>query len=119
MTASPSNLALTLRSSTETCVSLNRLAQNLGRVVFREALQSYAEQYGFTIAELELAYSSQECPRCRYVDTRNRKQSKFSWRHCGHTAHADVNAARIMRIAQVNSPDVPAGQAVGSRFATP
>lgn len=73
---------------------LNRIVQNFGRTEFNKALAAYAEQYGFTVADVEPAYSSQECNRCHYVDARNRQNSKFVCRACGHTTHADVNAAR-------------------------
>ncbi len=40
------------------------------------------------------AYSSQECHGCHYVDRKNRpNQGTFHCRVCGHTAHADKNAA--------------------------
>jgi len=41
------------------------------------------------------AYTSQICPVCGVVDAKNRKtQAVFHCRHCGHEAHADVNAAQ-------------------------
>lgn len=73
---------------------MNRLVQNFGRTAFNKALAAFAEQYGFTVSDVEPAYSSQECNRCHYVDVRNRKASKFACRSCGHASHADVNAAR-------------------------
>ena len=40
------------------------------------------------------AYSSQECPRCHYVDRANRPNQKtFSCVVCGYSAHADHKAA--------------------------
>ncbi|MDA8154650.1 MAG: transposase [Acidithiobacillus sp.] len=41
------------------------------------------------------AYTSQICPVCGVVDAGNRKvQAVFHCLHCGHEAHADVNAAQ-------------------------
>ena len=73
---------------------MNRLVQNFGRRVFTQALEGYAEQYGFKILDVEPAYSSQRCGECGYVDARNRRRDVFRCLHCRHRAHADVNAAR-------------------------
>ena len=43
------------------------------------------------------AYSSQECPRCHYVDRANRpNQQTFCCVVCGFSAHADHKAARTL-----------------------
>jgi IS605 OrfB family transposase len=59
--------------------------------------------------------SSRTCSRCGYVDKRNRKsQAEFSCIRCGHTCHADLNAARNLATrALVTAPDLiasPSGQ---------
>jgi ribosomal protein L37AE/L43A len=49
---------------------------------------------GVQTIRVKSAYSSQECPVCHYVDRKNRPdQGTFHCRVCGHTAHADTNAA--------------------------
>ncbi|MGW1682396.1 zinc ribbon domain-containing protein [Saccharopolyspora sp. NPDC002376] len=41
------------------------------------------------------AYTSQACSVCRAVDPKSREsQARFRCTRCGHTEHADVNAAR-------------------------
>ncbi len=41
------------------------------------------------------AYTSQRCFECGHIEASNRKsQSEFLCKACGHTAHADVNAAK-------------------------
>ncbi|WP_235884315.1 transposase, partial [Saccharopolyspora elongata] len=41
------------------------------------------------------AYTSQTCAVCRAVDPESREsQAVFRCTQCGHTAHADVNAAK-------------------------
>jgi transposase len=89
--------------------------QNFGRAEFNKALACYAEQYGFTVADVEPAYSSQECNRCHYVDAKNRKESKFVCRSCGHTAHADVNAARNHALRACSVPGRSGEQRAGRR----
>jgi transposase len=49
---------------------------------------------GVLTTRVKSAYSSQECHMCHYVDRKNRpNQQTFCCRVCGHTAHADNNAA--------------------------
>lgn len=94
---------------------LNRIVQNFGRTEFNKALAAYAEQYGFTVADVEPAYSSQECNRCHYVDAKNRQGSKFVCRVCGHATHADVNAARNHALRACEAPGRSGEQLAGRR----
>lgn len=53
-----------------------------------------ATKRGMQATRVKSAYSSQECHVCQYVDRKNRpNQQTFCCRVCGHTAHADTNAA--------------------------
>ena len=78
----------------ELSLRMNRLVQNLGRRAFKDALKAYSEQYGFKISDVDSAFASRTCHRCGYVDKKNRNGIAFKCRYCGHTAHADGNAAR-------------------------
>lgn len=50
------------------------------------------------VVRINPAFTSQRCNDCGEVDRRSRKsQSVFRCTSCGHTAHADVNAARNIR----------------------
>jgi putative transposase len=74
---------------------LNRLLARCGRAVVRAKLQDLEERWGITHSEVNPAYSSQTCSSCGYVAKANRKsQALFVCGSCGHTIHADVNAAR-------------------------
>ncbi len=73
---------------------MNRLVQNFGRTVFREALAAKAEQWRVKVTEVNAAYTSQTCAACGYIDKLNRRGERFTCRHCGHTAQADANAAK-------------------------
>ncbi len=45
-------------------------------------------------AEVYARYTSQMCARCGYADPENRpRQAEFSCQKCGHSDHADLNAA--------------------------
>ncbi|MDR1868289.1 MAG: transposase, partial [Treponema sp.] len=42
-------------------------------------------------------YTSQKCNRCGTIDKKSRNKSRYVCKHCGHTDHADVNAAKNIR----------------------
>ena len=75
---------------------LNRIIQNCGRAVIKAKLADLTDRFGIAVTESNPAYTSQTCshPGCGYVDRRNRNGSAFRCRWCGHSMHADVNAAR-------------------------
>lgn len=53
-----------------------------------------AAKRGIRARKVKSAYSSQECHHCHYVARENRpNQQTFCCVVCGHTAHADLNAA--------------------------
>lgn len=77
---------------------LNRLLSIFGKAAIEAKLKALQETYGIVVEAENAAYSSQECEACGYVDKRNRQQqAAFACRWCGHTAHADVNAARVLK----------------------
>ena len=68
-------------------------AANLGHIPDQIAWN--ATKRGVAATRVKSAYSSQECHACHYVDRKNRPhQQTFCCRVCGHTAHADLNAAQ-------------------------
>lgn len=76
---------------------LNRIITNCGRAAFKAKLADLKERFGIEVAQINPAYTSQECEPCGFVDKRNRKsQSEFRCLHCGHTAHADVQGAKVI-----------------------
>ncbi|MGG5890649.1 zinc ribbon domain-containing protein [Falsiroseomonas sp. HC035] len=73
---------------------LNAILRNCGRSVIQSKLADLEQRFGITSTEVNPAYSSQTCNACGYVDARNRRsQSRFQCLWCGHTKHADLNAA--------------------------
>jgi transposase len=67
-------------------------ASNLAHVP--EQLAWGAAKRGVRARKVKSAYSSQECHRCQFVARQNRPtQQTFCCGVCGHTTHADVNAA--------------------------
>lgn len=61
-------------------------------VIYKAALA------GVAVVQVDPRNSSRECSRCCHTEKANRSsQSKFSCRSCGFTAHADLNAAVVIR----------------------
>jgi IS605 OrfB family transposase len=71
-----------------------------------------AKMRGIPVRLVDPRYTSQRCFACGHIEKANRKsQSQFSCCACGHTAHADVNAANNLAWAAVMQPIVGIGQA--------
>jgi putative transposase len=72
------------------------------------ALISYkARLAGVSVWLVDPAYTSQRCSACGHTERRNRKgQAEFCCVVCGHTAHADCNAALNISWAAVRPPIV-------------
>jgi putative transposase len=62
----------------------------------RQSVTNAAERRGLRIDEVNPAYTSQDCSRCGLRGIR--KRHAFTCPHCGHEAHADVNAAVNIRL---------------------
>jgi len=74
---------------------LNRSILDAGWGVFLAVLAAKAESAGRTLIAVNPANTSRTCPSCGHVAKENRvTQAEFVCVTCGHTAHADVNAAR-------------------------
>jgi IS605 OrfB family transposase len=65
------------------------------RQLMRQAAERKAQETGMVVAEVNPAYTSQTCSRCGLRGIRNRHT--FTCPSCGHSAHADVNAAVNIR----------------------
>ena len=74
----------------------------------REFVVYKAHRAGVPLLFVDPRNSSRTCHRCGYVDKKNRRsQADFSCLRCGHTAHADLNAARNLATrGAVTRPDL-------------
>ena len=75
----------------------------------RAFVEYKAKLAGVPVVVVDARNTSRTCTECGHCEKANRQsQSLFSCRACGHTAHADINAARnIARLgAAVNRPEV-------------
>jgi putative transposase len=74
---------------------LNRSILGKGWQKLELALNNAARYTGSQIVKVRAAYTSQMCSVCRNVDPGNRNSQAVFWcTTCGHTDHADVNAAK-------------------------
>jgi len=65
------------------------------RQLIRQAATNKAQELGMMVAEVNPAYTSHNCARCGLRGVR--KRHRFTCPSCGHTDHADVNAAVNIR----------------------
>ena len=74
---------------------LNKSILDQGWGMLKQMLGYKLQWAGGMLLLVDPAYTSQICPVCGVVDAGNRKvQAVFHCLHCGHEAHADVNAAQ-------------------------
>ena len=76
---------------------LNKAILDQGWGLFRRMLDYKQLWRGGVLIAVRPAYTSQTCAECGHVSPENRVvQAVFSCVACGHTDHADVNAARVI-----------------------
>lgn len=68
---------------------------------FLDILRYKAEGAGLEVIEVDPANTSRACSKCGWVEKANRNGLDFSCRHCGYSVHADLNAARNIRLRAV------------------
>lgn len=78
----------------------------------RDFISYKAQMHGVKVEYVDPRYTSQRCFHCGHTEKANRRsQSEFLCCACGHTSHADVNAAlNIAYWASVNAPIVASEQ---------
>lgn len=74
----------------------------------RQFVTYKAQRAGVPVVFVDPRNTSRTCSRCGFVEKRNRRsQAEFSCLRCGHTLHADLNAARNLATrAAVKRPDL-------------
>jgi len=76
---------------------LNRSINDAGWAQFISILDAKAEEAGRRMIRVNPQYTSQMCAECGHVDKGNRvSQAVFRCLICGHEAHADENAAKVI-----------------------
>ncbi|CAO3363141.1 RNA-guided endonuclease InsQ/TnpB family protein [Azospirillum melinis] len=90
---------------------LNRAILNNAWHQFETLLSYKIAERGGELRKVNPAYTSQCCAECGTIDKASREsQATFRCGHCGHTAHADTNAARnILRAGHSPRRGLPLG----------
>lgn len=86
---------------------LNRSILDQGWGGFRTMLGYKLAERGGMLVEVPAQYTSQTCSDCGVVDARSRSGQRFQCVACGHEAHADTNAAIVIK-RRAGSPVQPA-----------
>lgn len=97
---------------------LNRaiLAQGWGEL--RRQLVYKTAREGGRLVEAPAQLSSRTCAECSHVDEASREGRRFRCTACGHAAHADINAARVILARAVEGQE-DGGRAWSSRHGEP
>jgi putative transposase len=92
---------------------LNKSILDAGWATLLAMLTYKAEDAGRQLVAVNPRYTSQTCPLCGLVDVANRHGTAFQCIGCGHSDHADVNAAvNILRAGQALRLEREANRAV-------
>lgn len=87
---------------------LNRSILDKGWYRFESLLSYKLQERGGTLVKVSPAFTSQTCAECGYISKENREsQAVFECQSCGHTAHADLNAARNILRAGTRPQSAP------------
>jgi IS605 OrfB family transposase len=57
-----------------------------------------AEAVGKQVVKVDARYTSQKCSNCGMIDKKSRNKSKYCCSSCGHAEHADINAAKNIKM---------------------
>jgi putative transposase len=77
--------------------ALNRVMLDSGFGLLRQLIVAKAEEAARTVVEVDARFSSQECSRCGHIARESRRRRRFCCVGCGHSTHADANAALVIR----------------------
>ena len=76
---------------------LSRSIASAGWSQFASMLKYKLAWSGGSLLEVSAYYSSQTCSACGAVDAASRIAERFDCTECGHTDHADLNAAKVLK----------------------
>jgi transposase len=73
--------------------NVSKFLNYMNETLIRSKLIDTLQEHGVHLKEESSAYRSQRCSSCGYVDSKNRKNTDFSCKHCSFSADADYNAS--------------------------
>jgi len=75
----------------------NRLLSNWSFCQLESMIEYKCFVRGIAVEYVDPRYTSQKCSACKRTDKASRNKAIYSCIHCGHTEHADTNAAKNIR----------------------
>jgi ribosomal protein S27AE len=78
---------------------------NFHRSTLKERLEFKASVKGFDRKQVNPAYTSQTCPRCGFLDARNRSGERFQCLKCGYAGSSDRVGALNIKVRS-NDPEI-------------
>ncbi len=85
-----------LKNGASSKTGLNKVILDCGWGDLFSKIAWLATKSGKPVIAVDPKYSSQECPKCKHIDKKNRSCEKFICTNCGYTEHADTKASRIV-----------------------
>lgn len=85
-----------LKNGASAKTGLNKVILDCGWGDLFSKIAWLATKSGKPVIAVEPKYSSQECPKCKHIDKKNRRGEKFICTNCGYADHADTKASRIV-----------------------
>ncbi len=85
-----------LRNKASAKTGLNKVILDCGWGDLFNKIAWLATKSGKPVIAVDPKYSSQECPKCKHIDSKNRSGEKFICTNCGYTDHADTKASRTV-----------------------
>lgn len=82
---------------------LNSWLSNWPYFEFQYQLEYKCALNGISVEYVDPRYTSQKCSCCGVTDKKSRNRSRYHCLSCGHTDHADINAAKNIRDNYVRS----------------
>jgi len=79
-------------------VGLNRSIADASWYSLTQKINVVAAKSGVLVVKVAPQYTSQKCSHCGHVDKASRDGEKFICTNCGHFDHADLQAARNIRL---------------------
>ncbi|MGB3207180.1 MAG: transposase [Crinalium sp.] len=85
-----------LKNGASAKTGLNKVILDCGWGDLFNKIAWLATKSGKPVIAVDPKYSSQECPKCKHIDKKNRSGEKFICTNCNFTDHADTKASRTV-----------------------
>lgn len=87
--------------------SVNHTVNSLPFYMFRSFLENKCSELGINVTTVTPEFTSKTCNSCGSLETERPTRNSFVCKSCGHNIHADLNAARNIRLRYTQSYGPP------------